>query len=62
MMDSQRTNGVSFGPQIKASQVKKSDSEIGPFMKPIVFHNFVQEGERCYSAHQQWTFHQVNLG
>lgn len=24
------TNGVSFGPQISASQVKKSDSEIGP--------------------------------
>lgn len=24
------TNGVSFGPQINASHVKKSDSEIGP--------------------------------
>ena len=24
------TKGVSFGPQINASQVKKSDSEIGP--------------------------------
>ncbi len=24
------SNGVSFGPTIKASQVKKSDSEIGP--------------------------------
>ena len=24
------SNGVSFGPIIKASQVKKSDSEIGP--------------------------------
>jgi hypothetical protein len=25
-----RTNGVSLGPHISASQVKKSDSEIGP--------------------------------
>jgi len=25
-----RTNGVSFGPQISASQLKKSDSETGP--------------------------------
>jgi len=24
------TKGVSFGPQMRASQVKKSDSEIGP--------------------------------
>ena len=24
------SNGVSFGPTIRASQVKKSDSEIGP--------------------------------
>jgi len=52
-MDSQRTKGVSFGPQIKASQVKKSDSEIGPFVKPVGFHNFVQEDEWRYSAHQQ---------
>jgi hypothetical protein len=26
----ERTKGVSFGPQMRASQVKKSDSEIGP--------------------------------
>lgn len=25
-----RTNGVSLGPHIRASQVKKSDSEMGP--------------------------------
>jgi hypothetical protein len=24
------TNGVSFGPQMRASQLKKSDSETGP--------------------------------
>jgi hypothetical protein len=24
------TKGVSFGPQMRASQVKKSDSDIGP--------------------------------
>jgi hypothetical protein len=29
--DGRRTNGVSFGPHMSASQVKKSDSEIGPF-------------------------------
>lgn len=29
--DGWRTNGVSFGPHMSASQVKKSDSEIGPF-------------------------------
>ena len=29
------TKGVSFGPQMSASQVKKSDSEIGPFGREI---------------------------
>lgn len=29
----ERTKGVSFGPQMRASQVKKSDSEIGPRLR-----------------------------
>ena len=29
------TKGVSFGPQINASQMKKSDSEIGPWERDI---------------------------
>lgn len=28
------TKGVSFGPQMRASQAKKSDSEIGPVHTP----------------------------
>jgi hypothetical protein len=31
--EDRRTKGVSLGPQIKASHVKKSDSDIGPFRK-----------------------------
>jgi hypothetical protein len=48
------TNGVSLGPQINASHVKKSDSEIGPATSDqegaIKTKGFIQE---VICAHRQ---------